>query len=317
MKSPNSSGLTILFRGAEVASEPVYLTQNRIFIMPTRYGLMFIGIFLALTFGAVNYNNNLGYLIAFSLSSLAVMSLIHTYRNLAGLVISPGKSQPVFAGQKALFGIIIKNNHDRVRQLISLASQEGSSLVGLMAKENKEVFIQSQTKSRGLIKCPQATISSVYPLGLFRSLTRVRPDVTCLVYPRPYSGQDTSRASTDADKGANTAQSTIPGVEEFYDFKTYEYGESYKKIDWKAYARGHGLLSKQFADPDSQLAWFDLDDFSGFDLETSLSILTRLILDARQGQLTYGLKLPSQRIEPSSGLDHMHNCLRALALYEA
>jgi len=311
-----SSGLSILFRGAEATSEPVYLTQNRIFILPTRYGLIFIVIFLALLFGAVNYNNNLGYLVTFSLGSIAIMSLIHTFRNLAGLIIGPDKSQSVFAGQKALFGITIKNDLTRERQAISIASQDCHNLVSLRGKENKSVFLQSPTKSRGLIYCPQITISSVYPLGLFKSLTRVRPDMSCLVYPQPLSGQNISQPSKDPDPGQDFAKEKRAGVEEFQDFKTYEFGESYKKIDWKAYARGHGLLSKHFTDPGNNLVWFDFDNFAGFDLETSLSMLAGLILEAQKAGQSYGLKLPEQEIEPSSGQGHMHNCLSALALFE-
>jgi uncharacterized protein (DUF58 family) len=41
----------------------------------------------------------------------------------------------------------------------------------------------------------------------------------------------------------------------------------------------------------------------------------RLVLDAEQAGRHYGLRLPTMEIEPSSGMDHQHRCLKALALY--
>jgi uncharacterized protein (DUF58 family) len=267
-------------------------------------------------FGAINYHNNLAYLIAFSLGSLAIMSLIHTYRNLAGLVIRPGKNQAVFAGHKAIFAILVHNNQPRARQAISLRTSSWQCLMSLSGQETSTICISQPAKSRGLKTCPRITISSVYPFGLFRSLTRVRPDVSCLVYPRPIFGQDILKASHAPCQETERFHKTAPGVAEFQDHKTYESGESSKKIDWKAYAKGHGLLSKQFAEAVHDQVWFNYDALLTFDPETRLSLLTGLILNAKKRQQTYGLRLPNQQIGPSSGQDHLQDCLRALALFE-
>jgi hypothetical protein len=53
--------------------------------------------------GAINYNLALGHALVFLLAGLGVVGMIHTFRNLFGLVITPGRCEPVFAGETAHF----------------------------------------------------------------------------------------------------------------------------------------------------------------------------------------------------------------------
>ena len=80
------------FIGEGPFTGPVNLTQRRIFILPTRQGVLFAIVLLIMLIGSINYNNSLGYLLTFLLASLAVVSILHTYRNLLSLKISVGKS---------------------------------------------------------------------------------------------------------------------------------------------------------------------------------------------------------------------------------
>ena len=79
------------------------LNRKRIYILPTRQGLAFATAIVVMLAGAMNYNNSLAYVLTFLLVSLALVSLLHTYRNLAGLRISARPAPPVFAGASARF----------------------------------------------------------------------------------------------------------------------------------------------------------------------------------------------------------------------
>ena len=73
------------------------LTQRRIYILPTRAGLLFGSTVLLMLVGCVNYNLSLGYVITFLLAGAGIVSILHTFRNLASLQVAAGRARPVFA----------------------------------------------------------------------------------------------------------------------------------------------------------------------------------------------------------------------------
>ena len=93
--------------GHQSARLPIILDRKKIRIRPTRNGLIFIVLVLAMFLGSLNYNNNLGFILTFLLGSLAFVSIAHTYKNVAGIAFGSSFAQPVFAGQKAVFEFII------------------------------------------------------------------------------------------------------------------------------------------------------------------------------------------------------------------
>src|SRR5512135_1452982 len=82
--------------------DDVLLTHRCVYILPTRHGLMFAFVLALLLVGSINYAVGLGFAFTFLLGGLGLVSILHTYRNLAGLTLHPGKCEPVFAGQTAL-----------------------------------------------------------------------------------------------------------------------------------------------------------------------------------------------------------------------
>jgi len=64
------------------------LGTRQIYILPTRHGLLFTLVLVALALAAINYSNALAYLLTFLLASMAVVSLLHTQRNLLKLHVS-------------------------------------------------------------------------------------------------------------------------------------------------------------------------------------------------------------------------------------
>jgi uncharacterized protein (DUF58 family) len=105
-------------------------------------------------------------------------------------------------------------------------------------------------------------------------------------------------------------------VEEFRELRSPTPADPFTRIDWKSYARGRGLLVKDFAASASGTVWLDYSLLPGQDTERKLSLLCRMVLDAEREGSIYGLRLPSSVIGPSRGGEHQHQCLRALALYE-
>ncbi len=85
----------------------ISLNLRNIFILPTRQGVYFSLLMILILIAGINYQNSLAHALAFLLMSLFMVSMLHTYRNLSGLVIVAGKAGEVFAGDEVDFTITL------------------------------------------------------------------------------------------------------------------------------------------------------------------------------------------------------------------
>ncbi|MBP8867716.1 MAG: DUF58 domain-containing protein, partial [Propionivibrio sp.] len=168
---------------------------------------------------------------------------------------------------------------------------------------------------RGRLEPGRITLSTRYPLGLFRAWSYPHPPFSGLVYPRPLE----TPLPIPAYLSASGQFRGDPGQEDFTGLRQYQPNDSPRHIAWKAVARDfeqRPLLVKQFAgggEGQLILDWSLIPP--GNDMETCLSILTAWVLAAEQQHLSYGLRLPGIDIAPSSGPAHREHCLEILALY--
>ncbi len=87
---------------------PVTLTQRRVYIVPTRQGYTFALTVFILLIASINYALALGFVLTFTLVSMASVAMLHTWRNLAHLTLRPGRSDAIFAGETAHVGITVE-----------------------------------------------------------------------------------------------------------------------------------------------------------------------------------------------------------------
>jgi len=111
-----------LFRWRSDGTAPLRLGQRRIFIVPSRGGLLFALALIVMLLGAINYNLALGHALVFLLAGLGIVGMIHTFRNLHGMVITPGRCEPVFAGETAHFPLTLDNDRPGPRPALELAA---------------------------------------------------------------------------------------------------------------------------------------------------------------------------------------------------
>jgi uncharacterized protein (DUF58 family) len=112
------------------------------------------------------------------------------------------------------------------------------------------------------------------------------------------------------------AQDHARGDHDFAGLRPFQPGDSLRRIAWKAYARGQGLHTKQYAGTDVVSHLFDWDSLPSLGTEARLSQLCRWVLDAHARGEAYGLKLPGIVIEPHAGPTHRERCLNSLALFD-
>ena len=290
------------------------LHRGNLYMLPTRHGVVFAFMLLAMLLIAVNYANTLAYIMTFLLVSLVLVSMIYTHRNLAGIEISTGRCRKAFAGQTLQYQVCLQNHARRARHdvAIDIEGRQGQRL-NLEAGQLICLPCEMQTSRRGWLTLPPIQVNTRYPLGLMFSWSRAyQPDQKCLVYPRPgpklpFPASSGEGVVTDSNAARQHGQDDFAGL------RDYREGDAMQHIDWKSYARGMGLHTKLFVTGQSQELVFSWNDLQG-DIEARISLLTRWVIEAERLGARFSLHLPGKRITPGSGQRHMERCLKALAL---
>jgi uncharacterized protein (DUF58 family) len=294
---------------------PLVLGHRRVFILPSSHGYLFMVVLVVMLAGSVNYSLSLGFVLTFLLGSLAINGIIYTYRNLANLRVSPMRTQPVFAGENALFPVRIENpTHVERCSLEASIAKGAATMVDVSAHGDAVVTLEVATTARGRMSLPRITLQTKFPLGLFRAWSYALIESNCVVYPRPEQ-QEAPLPAALSDRGGGLV--SAHGTEDFAGLRAYHPGDSPRRIAWKADARDQGLLTKVFSGQTESTLWLDWSQLpSTLDVEGRLSRLTRWVLTADAEHLTYGIRLPTQTIDPGTGSTHRTRCLEALALYQ-
>ncbi len=294
-------------------NETIELTHRRIFILPTKWGLGFVLLIMALLLIAFVYNNNLAYMLAFLLISVFFVSMLHCYKSLAKLQIKQGQSHSVFASEAAQVDVIVNNPGENVRSDLRL-KLESETRFSLASDEKMPVSLYTFCHHRGWHEIPTITLFSTYPLGLFRAWSPFRFKRKLLVYPKPVS-IELAFPESESDQSSSKLGGFSKGNEDFYGLKEYQPGDSIKHIHWKTFAKGQGLFCKQYGGNAQTELWLNYEQTPGHNLEQRIAQLCRWVIDAEKAGLRYGFKIPGVSLEPAHGQQHYQKCLEALALF--
>ncbi len=273
---------------------------------------------LAMLTGAINYNLALGHALVFLLFGLAMSGLVHTFRNLYGLSIAPGRCIPCYAGEQAIFPLLLANDSDRPRPTLRLRANKANEAAqcSLAPHETRSVQIGIQATHRGWLALPRVRLETVYPLGLFVAWSYLQPEMRVLVYPRP---EITPLPPEAAIHAAGEYRGDV-GQEDFSGFRPRQPADPLRHVAWKASARLGGsdtLLVKQFsggAASDLCLDWLATPDHAS--AEQRIAWLAGWVVAAAAERRRFSLRLPGHEIPTDEGDGQMHRCLEALALFE-
>jgi uncharacterized protein (DUF58 family) len=292
----------------------VILGRRQLYMLPTRFGLLFALLLAVQLLIAINYANGLAYALTFLLGSLAVVSMLYTHRNLFRLRLAAGTCAPVFSGATAIFRVHLTNDGPTPRFGVAIVHNKNQmASVDIPAHGSADVEISVPTAKRGYLAFPAVTLTTHFPLGLLYSWSRrVSLEQSCLVYPCPAGPTPRRTRETETPE---TIQGIKAGGDDYIGTREFRPGDSPHHVDWKAVARGQGWYIKQFGGGYQATVWLDWDSLAGLDTETRLSLLTRWVLEAERELLLYGLRLPDKTLAPANGEHHQHECLRTLALF--
>ena len=307
----------------------VLLDRRRVYILPTRAGMLFAAAMLMMLFGSINYSLQLGFLLTFLVISMALVAMYHTHRNLARLTLTAHRAENVFAGDLATFEITVHNATPEARYALEfeplqptnpLLEAFGPDLpvqpitnADIPAAGSRDVRIAVATRARGRLPCPRLRIETRFPFGLWQAWSYYMPPLAAIVYPVPEhdAPELPMVAAGDAEQETGLAFSG----DEFAGVRPYQAGDPLKRVAWRLAARSDELTVKLFegyAQGEVVLELGAVDHaLSG---EQKLSRLCRWVLMAEAAQVRYALSLPDARIDFGLGAEHRDRCLSALAM---
>lgn len=289
------------------------LNQKKIFIFPSRQGVYFVGVLLLLLLAAINYQNNLIYLLVFCLASLFNSAIFFTYFNVAGLQLNAGKTHACFAGDDAAFELQVKRDTKRTYQQITVAWPEAKAQTfDLFDDTMQTLTLYVKTQQRGYFRPGRLRLQSHYPLGLLRCWSWLDLDFQTVVYPQPMAYLPLSQALAQAEQGQTN---TLLNADELYDFRPYQTGDSLRHVHWPSVAKAQTMQSKVYAAhsaPSHDLQW---QMVAGLTIEQRLSCLAAWILQLEALGAQWSLSIPGVNLAKGAGELHKAQGLRALALY--
>ena len=299
-------------------------------IRPTRHAVVFFLILGAMFLASINYQSNAAWLMVFLVFTTGCMSALHGLRNALPATVILGETPLVSAGDRAHLPVTIGNRAGR--DLIAIVVEVPDAVLDpesvRLGRRHRLLIplVEPHGSARGELVLPpfsrgvhhilRLMLSTQYPLGLFR-ITRtlvVRLEVT--VHPAP-SGVPLAQmppyptTSTGQRGGMNLREQG-----DFRGLRAWQVGESYRQVDWKSAARLDGPLQlKDYAGGGTGVIWLAWLATGG-DHEQRLSQLAKWVIEAHRAGLCYGLRLPDAELTPATGVQHQHDCLRALARCE-
>jgi len=296
-------------------SNNITLHHRQTFILPTRFGYMMLFILTLMMVAATNYQNSLAFLLTFILSSIGFNVIILTYGNLTGINIKAKTTDAIFAGQPLDIPLVISTTEKRQHYSVGFGtSQAIQQVIDISPDQSIETTIRVVPEKRGWYRPGRFYTATVYPLGMLRVWSWFKFSQQYLVYPSPLDPGVIARQS-DAEQEPEAGRMS-GGEEDFAGIRSYRKGDPKRKIHWRAYAREQGLHTMEFEEPEGKSSVLDFDSFNHGDVEQRLSWLCYLVLESESHGKRYGLKLPSNLIEPDSGSKHRQSCLQSLALYQ-
>ena len=299
-----------LVRPKQPEALPIRITRNRVYIIPTGFGLFLSAVLAVLLLGALNYNNNPALLLVFLVAAVAHNSLVQAHLLLSGIELKSVQADPVHAGQTLTLRLLFEAQGQRRRQGLELLLHEARVAFDLPVAGDIEATLPVPSTRRGWQDIGRLRLSTLRPLGLALAWSWLRPNTRVLVYPAPETDYvPFPEASTGDD-----VQRTRQHGEQPHHLRDYRTGDSPRQIAWKTSARADRLLVREYEASAAHEIEFDWYSLPGLDFEMRIRRLTRWVLDAERAGARYALKLPGEQLGPDRGPEHRHACLRALAL---
>ena len=301
-------------RGRKPEALPITLDRKRIYVLPTRHGVLVGVLVLGMLLGALNYNNNPGLMLAFLLAAVVHNGVVMAHLRLSGLRITALHADPVHAGETMTLRLRIESGK-RSREGVTLRAPSGDDVAVPEALHapaaDADVGLALPTSRRGLVDIGRVRLATTRPLGLARAWSWWRPLQRVLVYPALERGGPALPGA--ASDGARQPRAQRTG-DDTHHLRDYRSGDAPRQIAWKSSARLDRLMAREYEAGVARDVLLDWQALRHLAYEPRIARLARWVVEAEREGRRYRLQLPGATLGPARGPEHRHACLRALAL---
>jgi uncharacterized protein (DUF58 family) len=292
--------------------ERLRLGLRNLYIVPTRFGWLWLAGLLLLQLVGIQLQSNGPLLLSFLMLGLFLLALHLTHFNLQGLELRVGDPQPGFAGALLAYPLRLRCR-SRCEGLRFCFETDPAADPRGFDRGDHILSVAWRPQRRGLQQPGCLRLQTTAPLGLFVCWARWQPAVPQLVWPAPLAGpvrllQEARPPSTPLQANAGERQE---GSEDWRDLQPHRPEDGSSRLAWKLLAQGRGRYAKRFADPADQEPLLGLDPVVPF--ERGLEHLSERICRLHARGLAYGLVLGDQRIPPARGPAQRDRALTLLA----
>ncbi len=297
--------------GRPQQGERVRLRMRNLYILPTRFGWLWLAGTVLLQVVGVQMQSNGTLLLSFLMLSLFLLTLHLTHFNLQGVELACGPPAPGFADEAVAYPVRLRcpGRSEGVR--LRLGGEAPGPALSLAAGEH-ELAVAWTPPARGWQRPGLLRIQTTAPLGLFCCWSRWHPETAQLIYPARRAGPVRLLAAGSAPvDGEPALASRQDGSDDWRDLAPHRPQDSPSRLAWKLLAQGRGEYAKRFLDRPEAAPL--LAPEPGVPLETALEHLSERIWSWHGRGLSYGLELNGQSVAPGRGVLHRDQCLTALA----
>lgn len=308
----------------------------------TTGGGIFLIVLAIVAFAAWNTGNNLLFLVFSLLVSTLFVGWICARASLRDLVVSARFPDHIFAGEPAPVIVLLKNTKRWLPSLSTLVEARGpADNADEAAKRRRRIFrkralayfayvphrasaeqrVEQFFPERGHVLINGFELSTRFPFGFLRRRRRLRArNVDLIVYPKPEPIGDELHL-LPMSGGRLTAMRRGAG-HDLFSLRDYQPQDDLRHIDWKATARAGRLTVREFTSEDERRITIVLDtrrsddDKDRFDerfergVTQAASLVQHFIDERAEVRLLLGTEVEKY----GSGIEHLHDCLRRLAL---
>lgn len=311
----------------------------------TAGGIIFAGVYSVVAFAAWNTGNNLLFLIFSILTSTLFVAWSAARVSLRDLAVSARFPDHIYAGDPApvivtvhnakrvlpSFSVVVEaraesgDSSRRRRSLWKRDAEQRRTLAYFMyvpRSSRVEQRVEQTFARRGRVVVKGFEISTRFPFGLFRLRRRLRArDVEIVVYPKPErAGDELHLLPMDAGR----VQAARKGAgHDLHSLREYQARDDMRHIDWKASARQRRLIVREFTAEHERRVHVALDTHVDDDeradarFERGVTLAASLVSHFTEERAEVRLTVGGERGEFGTGREHMHACLRRLALAES
>jgi len=293
--------------------ERLRLGLRNLYILPSRFGVLWLAGIVLLQVVAIQLESNSPLLLSFLMLGLFLLTLHLTHLNLQGVELRCGRPAPGFVGEPLAYPLRLRCRSRCEGLRLRLESGEADGPCSL-APGDHLLTLPWRSPARGAQRPGRLGLRTSAPLGLFVCWSRWEPPATQLVIPAPLPGPVGSMAAATATERAVAASAQLEreGGDSWHDLRPHRPEDGSARLAWKLLAQGRGAHSKCFGQENPQPPL--LTPAPGVPLERALRHLSAAILRLHGEGATYGLVLAGTTIPPAEGPQQRDRCLEALAL---